>query len=113
MAVDMFLKLDDIAGDSADDVKAPPSKKAHAGEIDVLAWSWGMSQSASTHFGKGGGSGKANIQDLSLTKRIDKSSPNLIKFCCTGKHFEQAILTVRKAGDTPVEYFVVKVKSNS
>jgi type VI secretion system secreted protein Hcp len=109
MAVDMFLKLDDIAGDSVDDVKAAPSKKPHAGEMDILAWSWGMSQSASTHFGSGGGSGKANVQDLSLTKRIDKASPNLIKFCCTGKHFKEAILTVRKAGDTPVEYFVIKM----
>ena len=41
MAVDMFLKIGDIKGESADD--------KHAGEIDVLAWSWGMSQSGTTH----------------------------------------------------------------
>jgi type VI secretion system secreted protein Hcp len=105
----MFLKLDDIAGDSADDVAAPPSKKPHKGEMDVLAWSWGMSQSASMHAGTGGGTGKVNVQDLSLTKRIDKASPNLIKFCCTGKHFGTATLTVRKAGDKPVEYFTIKM----
>jgi type VI secretion system secreted protein Hcp len=111
MAVDMFLKLGDLAGDSVDAVKAPPSKKEHKGEIDVLAWSWGMSQSASTHFGSGGGSGKVNVQDLSITKRIDKSSPNLVKFCCTGKHFPEATLTVRKAGtENPVEYYVIKMK---
>ena len=110
MAVDMFLKLGDIAGDSADAVKAPPSKKEHKGEIDVLAWSWGMSQSASTHFGAGGGTGKVNVQDLSITKRIDKSSPNLVKFCCQGKHFPEATLTVRKAGELPVEYYVIKMK---
>ena len=109
MAVDMFLKLGDIAGDSADAVKAPPSKKEHKGEIDVLAWSWGMSQSASTHYGSGGGTGKVNVQDLSITKRIDKSSPNLVKFCCQGKHFEHATLTVRKAGELPVEYYVIKM----
>jgi type VI secretion system secreted protein Hcp len=102
MAVDMFLKLGDIKGDSADN--------SHAAEIDVLAWSWGMSQSASTHHGSGGGSGKAHVQDLSVTKRIDKSSPNLIKFCCTGKHFPDAVLTCRKAGDNPVEYMVIKMK---
>jgi type VI secretion system secreted protein Hcp len=110
MAVDMFLKLGDITGDSADAVKAPPSKKEHKGEIDVLAWSWGMSQSASTHYGAGGGTGKVNVQDLSITKRIDKSSPNLVKFCCQGKHFEHATLTVRKAGELPVEYFVIKMQ---
>jgi type VI secretion system secreted protein Hcp len=110
MAVDMFLKLGDIAGDSADKVEGKPSGKNHGGEIDVLAWSWGMSQSASTHHGAGGGSGKANVQDLSITKRVDKSTPNLVKFCCTGKHFPEATLTVRKAGDKPVEYLVLKMK---
>jgi type VI secretion system secreted protein Hcp len=110
MAVDMFLRLGDIKGDSADQLKGAPSKAAHTGEIDVLAWSWGMSQSASTHHGAGGGTGKANVQDLSVTKRIDKSSPNLIKFCCTGKHFPDAVLTCRKAGTSPVEYFVIKMK---
>lgn len=109
MAADMFLKLGDLAGDSADAVKAPPSNKEHKGEIDVLAWSWGMSQSASMHFGSGGGTGKVNVQDISITKRIDKSSPNLIKFCCQGKHFPTATLTVRKAGANPIEYFVIKM----
>ncbi len=69
-----------------------------------------MSQSASTHYGQGGGTGKVNVQDLSITKRIDKSSPNLIKFCCQGKHFDKAFLYVRKAGELPVEYFVIKMK---
>ena len=110
MAVDMFLKLGDIAGDSSDAVAAPPSKKPHKGEMDVLAWSWGMSQSASTHYGSGGGTGKVNVQDLSITKRIDKASPNLVKFCCQGKHFPEATLTVRKAGENPIEYYVIKMK---
>jgi type VI secretion system secreted protein Hcp len=43
MAVDFFLKLDGIPGESKD--------KAHKGEIDVLAWSWGMSQSGTMHMG--------------------------------------------------------------
>ena len=69
-----------------------------------------MSQSASTHYGSGGGTGKVNVQDISITKRIDKSSPNLVKFCCQGKHFDKAMLTVRKAGETPVEYFTIKME---
>ena len=108
MSVDMFLKLGDIKGDSKDSSKNSPT---HAGEIEVLAWSWGMSQSASSHHGTGGGSGKVNVQDLSITKRVDNASPNLIKFCCTGKHFDAATLTVRKAGDNPVEYLVIKLSN--
>ncbi|HYN78560.1 MAG TPA: type VI secretion system tube protein Hcp, partial [Lamprocystis sp. (in: g-proteobacteria)] len=73
MAVDMFLKLEGVTGESQD--------KTHTGEIDVLAWSWGLSQSGTFHTGGGGGAGKVNVQDLSFTKYIDKSSPNLMLYC--------------------------------
>ena len=99
MAVDMFLKIDGVDGEAVD--------HAHGGEIDVLAWSWGMSQSGSMHTGSGGGAGKVSVQDVSITKYIDKSSPNLIKTCCTGKHYPEAKITVRKAGDKPVEYYII------
>jgi type VI secretion system secreted protein Hcp len=107
MAVDMFLKITsaegDVAGESTD--------KNHTGEIDILAWNWGLSQSGSTHLGKGGGSGKVNVQDLSFTKYVDKSSPTLLKLCCKGTHIPEALLTVRKAGgDDPVEYVKLKLK---
>ena len=101
MAVDMFIKLGDIKGESTDSV--------HKEEIDVLAWSWGMSQSGSMHMGGGGGAGKANVQDLSLTKYIDKASPNLMKMCCSGKHFSDAVLTIRKAGEKPLEYLKISL----
>lgn len=99
MAVDMFLKCTDLPGESVD--------KTYAGCIDVLAWSWGMSQSGTTHAGPGAGAGKVNVQDLSLTKWVDKSSPKLQLFCCNGKHIPTALLVVRKAGGTPVEYIKI------
>ena len=102
MAVDMFLKLGDIKGESSDD--------KHKDEIDVLAWSWGMSQSGTTHTGSGGGAGKVSVQDLSLTKYIDKASPNLALGCCVGKHYPEGLLTVRKAGEKPLEYLKIHIK---
>lgn len=99
MAVDMFIKLDGIDGESNDSV--------HGKEIDVLAWSWGVSQSGSFHVGGGGGAGKANGQDLSLTKWVDASSAKLMECCCTGEHIKQAKLVVRKAGKTPLEYIII------
>jgi type VI secretion system secreted protein Hcp len=102
MAVDMFLKIDDIKGESVDD--------KHADEIDILAWSWGMSQSGTTHSGTGAGAGKVNVQDLSFTHYVDKSSPNLMKMCCNGEHFKEAVLVVRKAGKTPLEYMKITMK---
>ncbi len=99
MAVDIFLKLDGVTGESQD--------ASHGGEIDILAWSWGLSQSGTTHMGSGGGAGKVNVQDISVTKYVDLSSPTLIKFCCKGKHIDSGTLVVRKAGDTPLEYITI------
>ena len=82
MAVDMFMKIDGIKGESGDG--------KHPEEIDVLSWSWGMSQSGSAHMGGGAGSGKVNVNDLSFTKYIDKSSPDLYLSCCNGKHLKDA-----------------------
>lgn len=102
MAVDMFIKIGDIEGESTD--------KTHGKEIDVLAWSWGMSQSGTTHMGGGGGSGKVNVQDISITKYVDASSHALIGACSTGTHYPQALLTVRKAGKNPLEYVKITMK---
>jgi len=96
MALDMFLELTDIEGESKDDV--------YFGQIDVLAWGFGLSQSGTFHRGGGGGAGKADFQDLSFTHYYDKASPNLKLRCATGKHIPEAILTVRKAGEAPLEY---------
>lgn len=102
MAVDMFLKLTDIKGESAD--------STHKDEIDVLAWSWGMSQSGTTHVATGGGAGKVSVQDVSVTKWVDKSSPTLIQYCCKGSHIDEGNLVVRKAGDKPLEYIKLDMK---
>lgn len=99
MAIDMFLKINGIDGESKD--------KTHKDEIDVLAWSWGMSQSGTSHLGGGGGAGKVSVQDLSFTKYVDKASTALMKFCCDGGHVDQCLLTVRKAGQTPLEYIKI------
>jgi type VI secretion system secreted protein Hcp len=96
MAVDMFLKLDGIKGESQD--------SKYKEQIDVLAWSWGGSQSGTGHMGGGSGGGKVNVQDISLTKYVDKSSATLFLMMCNGKHIKNGMLIVRKAGEKPVEY---------
>ncbi len=96
MAVDMFIKIGDIKGEAADD--------KHKGEIDVLSWSWGAHQSGTMHVGQGGGAGKVAVQDLSFTKYVDRASPELFYACCSGKHIKDITLTVRKAGERPLEY---------
>jgi len=104
MAVDMFLVLDKIEGETTD----AAFKKDKA--IDVLAWSWGMSQSGSFHVGGGGGAGKANFQDISVTKWVDKSSMTLMKHVATGEHIATGKLVVRKAGSKPLDYIIIELK---
>src|ERR1700712_938232 len=99
----MFLKLEGITGESKDSV--------HKGEIDVLAWSWGMSNAGTAHVGGGAGAGKVSVQDLTFTKDVDKGTTVLSLACCNGKHFKQAMLTVRKAGENPLEYLKIKMEN--
>jgi len=102
MASDMFIKIDDIKGESAD--------SKHAGEIDVLSWSWGLTQTGTAQLGTGGGAGKVHVNDLTFTKYVDKASPILLKQCCSGKHMSAAALVVRKAGGTPLEYLKITME---
>jgi type VI secretion system secreted protein Hcp len=102
MAVDVFLKLGDVKGESKD--------SKHAGEIDVLSWSWGLSQTGTMSFGGGGGAGKANFSDLNFMHALDKASPVLMTKCATGEHFKEATLVSRKAGKGQQEYLIVKMK---
>ena len=101
MAMDVFLEIDGVKGEAKD------AEKKEA--IDVLAWSWGMSQSGSMHVGGGGGSGKVSVQDVSVTKYVDNASSTLMQKCCNGKHFPSAKLTIRKAGEHPLEYWVLEL----
>jgi type VI secretion system secreted protein Hcp len=100
MAVDMFLELDGVKGESVD--------KAHKDKIDILAWSWGLSNSGTFHHGSGGGAGKASFNDITITKYIDAASPNIMLFCANGKHFAKGKIIVRKAGEKPLEYLVIE-----
>lgn len=103
MAVDIFLHLDDVKGESKTD--------GFIEEMDVLSWAWGGSQSGTTHMGSGGGSGKVSVQDLSVVKYLDKASATLLNFMTTGKHIPKGKLTVRKvAGDKPIDYVTIDLE---
>ena len=76
MASDIFAKIGDIKGESLDN--------KHKDEIEVLSWSWGVTNDAAQSMGGGGGAGKASFHDLSFTHKIDKASPVLMKGCASG-----------------------------
>jgi type VI secretion system secreted protein Hcp len=101
MAVDMFLKLDGIEGESKD--------KSHKNEIHIESFSWGLNQSGSFGTGGGGGAGKVQVQDISITKYTDKASTPLMLHCANGKHIPNGLITVRKAGEKPLDYLKIKL----
>ena len=99
MSTDAFLKLGDLKGESV--------VKDFEKQIQVQSWSWGMNQAGTTHKGTGGGAGKVDVSDMAISKTCDTASPNLALACCNGKHFDEAVLTVRKAGETPLSFLVI------
>jgi len=98
MAFDAFLKIDGIPGESLD--------SKHKGEIDILSFSWGVTQAASQASGRVS-SGRADVQDFSVVKHLDKSSPLLFAAACHGDHIKQAVFTLRKAGESPLDFYKV------
>ena len=102
MAADIFAKIGDIKGESLD--------SKHKDEVEVLSWSWGVSQSSSTlQSGVGVAEGKANFNDFNFTHHVDKASPILMKACATGEHIKEATITVRKAGKGQQEFLIIKM----
>jgi len=98
-AVDYFLKIDGIEGESHD--------SKHKNEIQIESFSWGASQAITQHTGGGHGAGKVSVSDLSITKRIDKASASLFKACATGHHIPKAVLVCRKAGKEQQEFYKI------
>ena len=101
MAADIFAKIDGIKGESLD--------SKHKDEVEILSWSWGVSQSASGSQGGGAASGKATFNDFNFTHHVDKSSPVLMRACATGEHIKEATISVRKAGKEQHEYLIIKM----
>lgn len=96
---DFFLKIEGIDGESED--------SKHKGEIEILSWSFGATNSGGMSYGGGGGTGKVSMNDISFSKRYDKSSPKLLLHCCNGKHLTKMVFVARKQGEEQLEYLKI------
>jgi len=101
MAVDYFLKIDGVDGESFD--------SKHKSEIELASFSWGVNQSGIPSHGGGGGAGKVEFQDFHFTARTSKASPKLFLACASGQHVRSALLTCRRAGGDQVEFLKYKL----
>jgi len=108
MSVQIVLQLGDIEGETIvtdeDGTLVPKG-------IDCVSWSWGMVQKGSARYGSGGGSGAADVDNLVITKRVDKASPNIYKACLLGTTIKgDAVLRCFKIGGGTDPNKVLKVE---
>jgi len=108
-ATDVFLKLDGVEGEATD--------PEHSNEIDVLSWSWQIENeskppSKSTS-NKTTPSNGANAMSVVIQKYVDKATTPLMLKCATGKHSQDALLTVRKSDATgaPLHYMFIYMEN--
>ncbi|MGH3081459.1 MAG: Hcp family type VI secretion system effector [Gaiellaceae bacterium] len=103
MAVDMFLKIGDIKGESTD--------AKHPDEIQIESFSFG--QAGDVNADSGQRTGKVALQDYNFVMPISAASPRLMTYCADGRHIQgfspqDALLTCRKPGANPVEFLKIK-----
>jgi type VI secretion system secreted protein Hcp len=87
-AVDYFLEIDGVAGESQD--------AQHANSIDVLSYTWGAAG--------GGGSGRPQLQDLQIVKSVDVASPVLFERLVQGANIPSMELLGRKTGASSQDF---------
>lgn len=104
MAVNAYLYVDGVEGPST----------SRTGSIDVLSFSWGVSQTStygSGASGKEAKAGRADFSNLSIMKVLDKTTPLLVDHCASGNILSKVyILYDKPVGDKQQPYFRVWLK---
>jgi type VI secretion system secreted protein Hcp len=107
MAIDVYLQIDGIKGESQD--------SAHQGWIELNSAHWGVTQPRSATVSTGGGhtAERCEHRALSLSKLADLASPILMQHCSMGKTIPKAKLEFMRAdGDgKPVKYYTVELEN--
>jgi len=96
MAVDFFLKIDGVDGESVE--------SKHKGWLDIESWTWGESNAGTAHTGGGAAAGKVVMQDIHFVTRTSKASPKLLLACASGQHYKEAKLVGVQSGRVQDEF---------
>lgn len=102
MAVDYYLKVEGIEGESEDE--------KHKKEIQIMSWSWGGSQTSSVAGTGGSGAGKVSLSEFNIMTYFDKSTPKFFKSLCLGTHIKTGTMNAIKAGADGKPYLKVDFK---
>jgi type VI secretion system secreted protein Hcp len=104
-SADMFLLLE---GQRTGFVKGESTDSVYPGQIDVLGWAWGMTSSAA--IGGAGGAAKTALSELRIRKQADTATTGLMSVMRNGEVIKKAVLTVRKGGGVPIDYFTLSIQ---
>ena len=107
MAIDAYLKIGDIKGESEDD--------KHKQWVEVSHVNWGVTQPRASTLSTAGGhtNGKADLSEVTFTKLADVASPILFQHCAMGKTIPSAVIEFMRAdGDgKPITYFRIELEN--
>lgn len=103
---DMFLKVE---GTRSGPIKGESNDATHGGEIEVLDWSWGMR--AGSAMSGAGTAAKTSLDSLQVSKAVDSASTALMSVMRNNELLKKVVLTVRKAGNNPIEYLLVTLEN--
>ena len=93
--------------DAIDGIEGESTSEKSKGEIDVLSFSWGASQTGSST--GGGGVGKVQFQDIHFTSNLSKASPKRMLAVATGQHLKEVVLTGQQSGERGQEFLEIKM----
>ncbi len=100
---DIFMDIAGIAGES--------TNALHKGSIEVMSWSWGVSQ---TSVGGTGAIGRELAGHVTLIKRIDKATPLLFQHCIDDTVLPLVTVQLTRAdGQTFLKYELKNVMISS
>lgn len=107
MAIDVYLQIDGIKGESMDD--------RHKDWIECSSVHWSIMQpkSATTSTGGGHTAERAELDDILFSKITDLSSPILMQSCAMGKTIPKAKFEFMRADGSgqPIKYFEIELEN--
>lgn len=98
-----------IVEDSSGEPAIPITLATPLGMSNILAWSWGASNSGGFG-GGGGGAGRVSFSEVSINKYLDAMSAEFLRLVATGDHLEYAVIV---QGPTEIRFEQVLVTSYS
>ncbi len=96
----LFLRLEGIQGESTD--------RDHVNEIVLLSYSQSFTNPVASGGARAGAAtSQPNCGAITVTKLVDRSSPALIGGVLSGLQISTGVITFRKAGEQPLDYYKV------